>query len=114
MLLNEYAKALAEEGRNKEAIDLLFQALSFTKEENCEIHRNKVITTLSACYENMGQYVEALTWQRKLQQETDSIFNTDKEKVLSELRIKYDTEHQANEIKRVSWLCCKRKRRSRL
>ena len=100
LLLNEYAKALAEEGRNKEAIDLLFQALSFTKEENCEIHRNKVITTLSACYENMGQYVEALTWQRKLQQETDSIFNTDKEKVLSELRIKYDTEHQANEIKK--------------
>ena len=34
LLLNEYAKALAEEGRNKEAIDLLFQALSFTKEEN--------------------------------------------------------------------------------
>lgn len=100
LLLNEYAKALAEEGRNKEAIDLLFQALSYTKEENCEIHRNKVITTLSACYENMGQYVEALAWQRKLQQETDSIFNTDKEKVLSELRIKYDTEHQANEIKK--------------
>lgn len=100
LLLNEYAIALAEEGKNQQAIDLLFQALAFTKEENCEIYRNRVINTLSVCYENMGQYVEALAWQRKLQQETDSIFNTDKEKVLSELRIKYDTEHQANEIRK--------------
>lgn len=100
LLLNEYAIALAEEGKNQQAIDLLFKALAFTKEENCEIYRNRVINTLSVCYENMGQYVEALAWQRKLQQETDSIFNTDKEKVLSELRIKYDTEHQANEIRK--------------
>lgn len=100
LLLNEYAIALAEEGKNQQAIDLLFQALSLTKTENCEIYRNKVINTLSVCYENMGKYVEALSWQRKLQQETDSIFNTDKEKVLSELRIKYDTEHQANEIRK--------------
>ena len=100
LLLNEYAIALAVEGKNQQAIDLLFQALAFTKEENCEIYRNRVINTLSVCYENMGQYVEALAWQRKLQQETDSIFNTDKEKVLSELRIKYDTEHQANEIRK--------------
>ncbi|MBM6780940.1 helix-turn-helix domain-containing protein [Bacteroides mediterraneensis] len=100
LLLNEYAIALAEEGKNQQAIDLLFQALAFTKEENCEIYRNRVINTLSVCYENMGQYAEALAWQRRLQQETDSIFNTDKEKVLSELRIKYDTEHQANEIRK--------------
>lgn len=100
LLLNEYAIVLAGEGKNQQAIDLLFKALEFTKEENCEIYRNKVINTLSVCYENMGQYVEALAWQRKLQQETDSIFNTDKEKVLSELRIKYDTEHQANEIRK--------------
>lgn len=100
LLLNEYAIALAEKGKNQQAIDLLFQALSLTKTENCEIYRNKVINTLSVCYENMGKYVEALSWQRKLQQETDSIFNTDKEKVLSELRIKYDTEHQANEIRK--------------
>ena len=100
LLLNEYAIALAEKGKNQQAIDLLFKALAFTKEKNCEIYRNRVINTLSVCYENMGQYVEALAWQRKLQQETDSIFNTDKEKVLSELRIKYDTEHQANEIRK--------------
>ena len=100
LLLNEYAIALAEEGKNQQAIDLLFKALSFTKEENCEIYRNRVINTLSVCYENMGQYVVALAWQRKLQLETDSIFNTDKEKVLSELRIKYETEHQANEIRK--------------
>ena len=100
LLLNEYAIALAEEGKNQQAISLLFRALSYTREENCEIYRNKVINTLSVCYENMGQYAEALAWQRKLQQETDSIFNTDKEKVLSELRIKYDTEHQANEIRK--------------
>ena len=99
ILLNEYAIALKEDGYNKQAIDLLLKALSLTKEENCAIYRNQVINTLSVCYENMGQYAEALAWQRKLQQETDSIFNIDKEKMLSELRIKYDTERQANEIR---------------
>ena len=99
ILLNEYAIALKEDGYNKHAIDLLLKALSLTKEENCAIYRNQVINTLSVCYENMGQYAEALAWQRKLQQETDSIFNIDKEKMLSELRIKYDTERQANEIR---------------
>lgn len=114
MLLNEYAIALAEEGKNQQAIDLLFQALSLTKTENCEIYRNKVINTLSVCYENMGKYVEALSWQRKLQQETDSIFNTDKEKVLSELRIKYDTEHQANEIRKNKLVLLQKEKKSRL
>lgn len=99
ILLNEYAIALKEDGYNKQAIDLLLKALSLTKEENCAVYRNQVINTLSVCYENMGQYAEALAWQRKLQQETDSIFNIDKEKMLSELRIKYDTERQANEIR---------------
>lgn len=114
LLLNEYAIALAEEGKNQQAIDLLFKALAFTKEENCEIYRNRVINTLSVCYENMGQYVEALAWQRKLQQETDSIFNTDKEKVLSELRIKYDTEHQANEIRKNKLILLQKEKRNRL
>lgn len=100
ILLNEYAIALVEEGHSQQAVKLLLQALQLTKEKNCEIYRNKVINTLSVCYERMGQYAEALAWQRRLQQETDSIFNTDKEKVLSELRIKYDTEHQANEIRK--------------
>ena len=98
-LLYGYANALTKENKYSEAIKLLNQALTVSKEQNCPVFRNEIINTLSSCYESMGKYSEALIWHRKLQQETDSIFNIEKEKILSELHIKYDTERQKNEIK---------------
>lgn len=98
-LLYGYAHALTKENKYSEAISLLKQALTVIKEQNCPVYKNDIINTLSLCYENLGKYSEALIWHRKLQQETDSIFNIEKEKILSELHIKYDTERQENEIK---------------
>lgn len=96
-----YAKALHEKQVMSKAIPVLEEALALTLTENNPIHRDRLLKELSLCYESKGEYDRALTWQRRFQTESDSLFNADKERALSDLRIKYDTERRENEIKEV-------------
>lgn len=96
-----YARAWHEKQAMDRAISVLEEALKLTHTENSPIHRDKLLRELSLCYESKGEYSRALEWQHKFQTESDSLFNTDKERALSDLRIKYDTERRENEIKEV-------------
>jgi len=96
-----YAKALHEKQVMSKAIPVLEEALALTDTENNPIHRDRLLKELSLCFESKGEYDRALTWQRRFQTESDSLFNADKERALSDLRIKYDTERRENEIKEV-------------
>lgn len=96
-----YARAWHEKQVMEIAISALEEALMLTHTENSPIHRNKLLRELSLCYESKGLYDQALEWQRRFQMESDSLFNADKERALSDLRIKYDTERRENEIKEV-------------
>lgn len=96
-----YARAWHEKQAMDKAIPALEEALKLTHTENSPIHRDKLLKELSLCYESKGQYDRALEWQRRFQAESDSLFNTDKERSLSDLRLKYDTERRENEIKEV-------------
>ncbi len=94
-----YAQALARLGNHAQAIALLNEALSMTQDKNSKIYRDDVLRELSSCYEALGQYNQALKWHQLLQIENDSLFNTDKERALSDMRVKYDSERQENMIK---------------
>lgn len=96
-----YARAWHEKQALDRAIPVLEEALELTHTENNPIHRDKLLRELSLCYESKGEYDRALEWQRRFQTESDSLFNTDKERALSDLRMKYDTERRENEIKEV-------------
>ena len=47
----------------------------------------------------MHQYHDALKYYKIFRLENDSLFNKDKERDLSEMRFKYDSERQENLIK---------------
>lgn len=96
-----YAKAWHARQDMDRAIPALEEALQLTYTENNPIHRDKLLRELSLCYESKGEYNRALAWQRKFQAESDSLFNTDKERAISDLRMKYDMERRENEIKEV-------------
>lgn len=96
-----YAQAWHKKEDMDKAIPVLEEALALTLTENNPIHRDRLLKELSLCYESKGEYDLALAWQRRFQTESDSQFNTDKERALSDLRVKYDTERRENEIKEV-------------
>lgn len=94
-----YARVLMQQKKYKEAILLLKQGIAISYARANAIHRNELYENLSACYEQLHQYHEALNYYKVFRLENDSLFNKDKERDLSEMRFKYDSERQENLIK---------------
>ena len=84
-----------KEKNYEEAILLLKQGLAISYARANAIHRNALYETLSTCYEQLHQYHNALNYYKVFRLENDSSFLIKiKERDLSEMRFKYDTERQ--------------------
>ncbi len=94
-----YAKVLMKQNKYKEAISMLKHGLAISYARANAVHRNSIYENISNCYENLDEYGKALNYYKIFRHENDSLFNKDKERDLSELRFKYDTERQNNLIK---------------
>lgn len=94
-----HARVLMKQKKYEEAILLLKQGIAISYARANAIHRNELYENLSTCYEQMHQYHDALNYYKVFRLENDSLFNKDKERDLSEMRFKYDSERQANLIK---------------
>ena len=94
-----YARVLMQQKKYEEAILLLKQGIAISYARANAIHRNELYESLSTCYEQMHQYHDALNYYKVFRLENDSLFNKDKERDLSEMRFKYDSERQENLIK---------------
>lgn len=94
-----YARVLMKQKKYEEAILLLKQGIAISYARANAIHRNELYENLSICYEQLHQYHDALNYYKVFRLENDSLFNKDKERDLSEMRFKYDSERQANLIK---------------
>ena len=94
-----YARAWKAKNDTQRSIGILNKALQLTHIYNNPIHRDKILSELSDYYTSIGDFEKALEWRIKYQIESDSLFNADKDRLLSDLRIKYDSERQENIIK---------------
>ena len=94
-----YARSLMKQGNYTEAIPLLKQGIAISQARTNAVHRNELYETLSICYEKLHQYREALNAYKHFRIENDSLFSEDKERDLSEMQYRYDTERQENLIK---------------
>lgn len=94
-----YARILMQQNKQPEAILLLKQGIAISYARANAIHRNELYENLSTCYEQLHQYHDALKYYKIFRLENDSLFNKDKERDLSEMRFKYDSERQENLIK---------------
>lgn len=93
------AKAFIRKGNYPEAIRSLRQGLDISLEKNNAIYTSELYEYLSKVSELQGNYPEALSYYKTYSHLSDSLFNSEKERSLSELRVKYDLEKQENEIK---------------
>lgn len=94
-----YARVLMKQAKYDEAITLLKQGIAISQARTNAVHRNELYETLSTCYERRHRYQDALNAYKQFRIENDIIFNQDKERDLSEMRYRYDTERQENLIK---------------
>lgn len=82
-----------------QALQLFKKGLEISTQRNNAMHRRDLYYEISQCYEKLGNTQDALHVYKNFVKENDSIFNKDKEYALSELMIKYKTEHQENLLK---------------
>lgn len=95
-----FAKALMQKKQYNEAVELLNQGLTLSKEMENTIYIFDLYEYLSRIYEAKGDLSNALHYYKIYHHLSDSIFNTDKERSLSELNVKYQTERRENEIQK--------------
>lgn len=94
-----YAGVLMHHNQYEQALKMLKTGISISYQQTNAIYRNDLLKALSQCYEESGMPGEALKYHKLFQQETDSLYNAEKERAVGEIRAKYDTERQENEIK---------------
>ena len=94
-----YAIMSMENGDLPKAIALLQEGIKRSEDYPTAVYRSELILKLSECYENRGQYDEALAYYKQYKVETDSIFNVEKERSVGEIRLKYDMERAENDVK---------------
>lgn len=82
----EYDLALASLGRG----------LRLSELNNAHLFRNELIQAMSECYEKKGNLREALNLYQQYAHSQDSIYDSDREKILQETRARFDLERQEN------------------
>lgn len=93
-----YGKYLMLKKRYKEAIDIMKEGLDFSLERNNTVNRYQLYLNISSSYEALGDIDSSLEYYKSYHEEADSIFNQDKERAISELRIQYEKEKYENEL----------------
>ena len=109
-----YARSWKAKKKTERAITILNEALQLTRLYNNPIHRDKILGELSDCYRSIGDFENALESRIRYQTESDSLFNADKERMLSDLRMKYDTERQRNLIREAELSILKKTKQTQL
>ena len=94
-----YAKVLMEQKKWPEAIIVLKHGIAISRARSNAVHRHELYQLLSICYEHQHKYEEALKSYKLFRLENDSLFSSRRELEVSEMRYRYDTERQKNQIK---------------
>lgn len=87
-----YGEYLISKGRDREAIPILAEGIAISEGKNNATHRYKLYKAISDAYGNTDQTTMALKYHRLYHQQADSIFNTEREYSINELRVRYETE----------------------
>ena len=86
-------------GRHKEAIDLVEGSLK-AQERGINFGKEEGYKVLTEAYEGVGDFKNALSYQRKLHDWQDSLGNIKKTNALNEMELKYQTANKDKEIER--------------
>ena len=103
-----YGTYLMDNQRYEEAVDIMEQGIDILANANIPVQRYLLYRNISAAYESLGNPAAALEYYKLYHEEADSIFNADKERSIGELKVRYEKERHAGEVRQheldmISW-----------
>lgn len=94
-----YGSFLTDRSRPDEALRLLEKGIALSLKSNYSVHRDMLYLKKSQAEEMLHNYREALTDYKAYHEVADSIYNTEREYSINELRIRYEAESNENRLK---------------
>lgn len=93
-----YANFLMDQHRYQESITMSKTGIDISLKAHNTLNRYKLYGNLSDAYRALGDYKSALDYFVIYKNESDSVFNIERERSINEMRAKYETEKQEREI----------------
>ncbi len=93
-----YGKYLMDKSRYAEAVPYFKKGIDVSLRDSYSMNRYLLYRHLSESYEMLGNSREALAYHKLFHAESDSIFNVMRERSLTEMRIRYETEKSEKEL----------------
>lgn len=87
----------------RKAEEWLEKGLEYLNKENISLQKEHIYYTFSECYQEAGDYNTALKFFKKYHYYNDSIYNSEKEALISRLRIQYETLRLEDQVKSITW-----------
>ncbi len=106
-----YGRFLIEQKRYREAARTLQAGIAAARSSGNTVGRHLFYRELSLVYRRSGQLSEALDCYEIFHTESDSIFNVERERSLSEMHVKYETEKRQKEFREKQYEVLREKRR---
>ncbi len=97
VILNKLADIYIKENKYTQAIDTLNQALQIANQINVLLIKEKAYKKLAHIYELKHDYKKAYKFLLIYTNIHDTLFNQQRDKVINELRLKYETDKQLKE-----------------
>lgn len=94
-----YGNFLLEEKRYSEAIENYLAGLELVEKYKMYFYGHKLYSSLSEAYSAVGRDDKAVNYMKTYQNIVDSVFNVEKERSFSDMRLKYEQERKENQIK---------------
>jgi len=85
----EYSRFLMKRKRYADALNLLRQGEEYIRKNNIVINKEEFYKAMSEYFEQTRQFDKALKYNKLYQKENDSLFNTEKEYIISDIQTRY-------------------------
>lgn len=92
------AKLMIVDKKYNDALGFLYKGIDISEENKNTIHTLTLYEKIAETYQLDNNYEKAIKYYKIYHRLSDSIFNADKERSISELRLKYDLEKHENEV----------------
>lgn len=106
-----YGRFLVDAGRCGEAVGVLRDGIDAADRSGNTVSRYLLYRNLSLAYRRMGAYREALDCFEVYHMESDSIFCVERERSLSEMQVRYETQKKESQLRQKQYEVLRERRK---